>query len=68
MTLRAALSDQKAEVATLARDAATTLQAWKAVAAQSWAQMRASAADTLERIAAWMRIPPETHVRSETRA
>ncbi len=67
-TLRAALSDQKANVATLTRDAATTLEAWKAVATQSWEKMQASAADTLERIAAWMRGPHEMPAKSETRA
>jgi hypothetical protein len=67
-TLRAALSDQKAKVTTLTQNAATTLHGWRTVAAQSWVQMRASAADTLERIADWMRGPSETYAGDETRA
>jgi hypothetical protein len=67
-TLRVALSDQKAKMTTLAQNAATTLHGWRTVAAQSWVQMRASAADTLERIADWMRGSPETHASDETRA
>ncbi len=66
-TWRAALSDQKAGVMALTQEAATTLNAWKTVAAQSWAQVRASAAETLEHIADWMRAPSETHARDETR-
>jgi hypothetical protein len=66
-TWRAALSDQKASVMALTQEAATTLNAWKTVAAQSWAQVRASAAETLEHIADWMRAPSETHARDETR-
>jgi hypothetical protein len=66
-TWRAALGDQKADVMTLSQDVATTLNAWKTVAAQSWAQICASAPDALERIAAWTRAPSETHARDGTR-
>jgi hypothetical protein len=66
--LRAALSDQKAKMTTLTQNAATTVHEWRTVAAQSWVQMRASAADTLERIADWMRGSSETHASDATRA
>jgi hypothetical protein len=60
-TWRAELSDQKADFMTLSGDAAATLNAWKTVAAQSWAQICAAAADMLEDIADRMHAPSETH-------
>ena len=62
----AALSEQKAKFATLNRDAATTLDSWMAVAVQSWAKMQRSTAETLERIAAWMRNQSETEEQDGT--
>jgi vacuolar-type H+-ATPase subunit I/STV1 len=60
-TWRAELSDRKADFMTLSGDAATTLNAWKTVAAQSWAQICAAAADMLEDVADRMHAPSETH-------
>lgn len=60
-TWRAELSDRKADFMTLSADAATTLNAWKTVAAQSWAQICAAAADMLEDVADRMHAPSETH-------
>lgn len=45
----------------LSGDAATTLNAWKTVAAQSWAQICVAAANMLEDIADRMHAPSETH-------
>jgi hypothetical protein len=59
--LRAALSDQKASVETLARDAAKRFEAWSKSAAPAWTDAERVAQDILDRFAAWMRShsPPE---------
>ena len=64
----AALRDGKTKLAALDWNAGLVLQTGKSVAAQAWLMMRRSAADTLERIAAWMRPPAQAPLRSETHA
>lgn len=64
----AALRDGKTKFATLDWNASLMLQTGKSVAAQAFLMIRRSAADTLERIAAWMRPPAQAPLRSETHA
>jgi hypothetical protein len=64
----AALRDGKTQFATLDWNAKLILQTGKSVAAEALVMIRRSAADTLERIAAWMRPPAQAPLRSETRA
>jgi hypothetical protein len=56
---RSALSDAKARLSRVTREAATTFAAWKALGARAYANLRANAADTLEHLAAWMRPPAQ---------
>ncbi len=53
--LRAALSDQKATMETLARDAAARVDAWSKSAGLSWKDAERLAENMLDRFAAWMR-------------
>jgi hypothetical protein len=64
--LAAALRDGKTKFATLDWNAGLALQTGKSVAAQAFLMIRRSAADTLERLAAWMRPPAQAPLRSET--
>jgi hypothetical protein len=56
--VRTKIEDLQAQAETLNRDAAAELQTWKAAFLRSMTELRASVADTLERIAAWMRPEP----------
>lgn len=62
----AALSGQKARLATLGKDASAMWEAWREAAVSSWAKVRAQAHDALDWITAWMRnqslSDPETPV------
>ena len=64
--LRAALSDQKASVETLARDAAKRFEAWRKSADPAWTGAERVAQDMLDRFAAWMRRSSPPEVSSET--
>jgi len=52
---RAALSDQKARVETLGKDAAEIWEAWRATAVSCWAKIEHQAQDVFDRIETWMR-------------
>jgi DNA anti-recombination protein RmuC len=60
--VRTKIEDLQAQAETLNRDAAAELQTWKATFLRSMTELRASVADTLERIAAWMRPEPPQSV------
>jgi hypothetical protein len=64
----AALRNGKTQFATLDWNARLILRTGKSVAAEVLVMIRRSAADTLERIAAWMRPPAQAPLRSETHA
>ncbi len=53
--LGAALSDQKARVDTLARDAMARLEAWRRSAGVSWVEAERLAETMIDRLSAWLR-------------
>ncbi len=64
--LRAALSDQKASVATLARGAAKRFEAWSKSAGPAWTDAERVAQNMLDRFVAWMRSQSPPEESSET--